>query len=605
MILTALKELAEREGLVKNADYQPCPVRWLITIGPGGAFLGMRDTLTKPSTSKGKATAATFDVPKRSKRSAQDLPEFLVDKAEYVFGWVEEADQVERGRRRHQLYVEELNRACEHTQDEAVKALLAFFRAFDNGQVTVGPPDSMNPGDLFGFEYSADTDGPRLISSRPALVTYWGCRRRERDNTPGKKSKSHVDAVETGGCEQLQQCLVTGELCKPVRLHPKVKGIPPISETKGGVPLTSINLPAMTAFESYDLGAFACATVSPSASDAYEKALNRLLSVGYPSPVDGIPLPIRHFRLSESSVVTFWSKGSDDVVDLFADSVGEGQPEAVEALYKATWKGRPVNLDDSAAFYALTLSGGIGRATIRNWLETTLGAELRNVKQHFEDLKIHRLAADADKPHPLIGLLRQLAVLGKLDNIPPNLASAVFAAILAGRPFPRLLLDASVRRVRAERTLYADRVALIKAYLLRARRSNFLSSIFPEVKPMLDEDCKTPAYRLGRLFAVLEKVRKDANTTIRDRYYGAASATPVMVFPQLLRKAPHHLAKLDSATYYEKLLQSICDALQPPNPFPTTLTLEEQGLFAIGYYHQVQALYTKRSNGTKPSETKR
>jgi CRISPR-associated protein Csd1 len=86
----------------------------------------------------------------------------------------------------------------------------------------------------------------------------------------------------------------------------------------------------------------------------------------------------------------------------------------------------------------------------------------------------------------------------------------------------------------------------------------------------------------------------NASATIRDRYYGAASATPVVVFPQLMRKAPHHLAKLDGATYYEKLIQQICCALQPPTPFPPTLTLEEQGLFAVGYYHQRQALFTKR-----------
>jgi CRISPR-associated protein Csd1 len=118
---------------------------------------------------------------------------------------------------------------------------------------------------------------------------------------------------------------------------------------------------------------------------------------------------------------------------------------------------------------------------------------------------------------------------------------------------------------------------------------------------MLDEDCNSPAYRLGRLFAVLEKVQQDAigpSATIRDRYYGAASATPVVVFPQLLRKAPHHIAKLSAPiqTYFEKLIQSVCAGLQPPTPFPHALRLEDQGLFAIGYYHQRQALFTKRED---------
>jgi CRISPR-associated protein Csd1 len=181
-------------------------------------------------------------------------------------------------------------------------------------------------------------------------------------------------------------------------------------------------------------------------------------------------MPKRNFRLSDGAVVVFWSKGADEVVDLFADTVGQGEPAAVEALYRATWKGKPVSLDDPAAFYALTLSGGQGRGTIRGWLETTLGAVLRNVKQYFDDLDIIRPTHDAERSRPLLGLLRQLAVQGKMENIAPGLAADVFAAVLSGQSFPRLLLDTTIRRTRAERSLYADRAALIKAYLLRARR---------------------------------------------------------------------------------------------------------------------------------------
>jgi CRISPR-associated protein Csd1 len=199
--------------------------------------------------------------------------------------------------------------------------------------------------------------------------------------------------------------------------------------------------------------------------------------------------------------------------------------------------------------------------------------------------------------------LRQLAAQGDLENIAPNLAADLFAAILTGRPFPRAVLDCAVRRVRAERTIYGDRAAVLKAFLCRARRAGQFDHSLPEVRPMLDEACLDPAYRLGRLFAVLEKIQEDAigaSATIRDHYYGAASATPIVVFPQLMRKLPHHLAKLDASTYFEKIIQQICDGLQPPAPFPPVLKLEEQGLFAVGYYHQRQALFTKRE---KPSET--
>jgi CRISPR-associated protein Csd1 len=588
MILTALKELAEQEELLQNPDYQPAGVRWLITLNADGAPLGgMRDTLTKPSTGKGKAVPGTFDVPKRSKRTTQDLPEFMVDKAEYVLGWAESPAQEKRGRRRHQLYVEEVERAFAGTNDEALGALVKFLQGFNSGQVTLARPEELAAGDLIGFQYFPDPDVSRLLSDRPAVAAYWSARRRELEG----------GAAAARAVGEVAKCLVTGKACIPVRLHPKIKGIPPVSDTKGGVQLTSINAPA---FASYGLEDVGCATVSPEAADAYEKALNRLLAVAYPDPkVMGGILPLRHFRLSDNTVVAYWSKGGSEEQNLFAAALSGGEPEAVEALFKAPWKGRRVNLRDPAPFYALTLSGGQGRGTVRGWLETTLGVALSNVKTYFEDLEIVRPAADAGKPRPLLGLLRQVAVQGKLDNIAPGHAGDLFAAVLSGHPFPYALLAAAIRRTRAERTLYHDRAALIKAYLLRARRAGRLPPSFPEVRDMLDENCANPAYRLGRLFAVLEKVQEDATgakSTIRDRYYGAASATPVVVFPQLLRKAPHHLPKLGkAATRFEKLLQSICDGLQPPTPFPTTLTLEEQGLFAVGYYHQRQSLFTKRA----------
>lgn len=597
MILTALKELAEREGLIANPHLEEKRIDYFLTIGPAGKYLGLRRVGHGEDKKRSKVM---FQVPRPlpgSRRSGTTIdPLFLVDNASFVLGinapgdfekrrqenkLFTDADLADRSSRFREVVVD----SAAATNDQGLIAVAAFLTELVTTRQNLVIPDDLRSNDWIAFVYDQDIDTP--VHLRPAVVKYWGQKR---------AGVEPVRQVETEF-----QCLITGEHCTPVEKHPLVKKVP--GGTPSGVALVSFN---DSAFESYGLERSENAPVSRIAADSYTEALKRLLDENYPDPKTRTPMPSRNVRLSENTIVLFWSKGSDDVVDLFADSVGQGQPEAVEALYKATWKGRPVNLEDPAGFYALILSGGQGRATIRGWLETTLGAVLRNVKQYFDDLQICRPLADTGRPHPLLGLLRQLAVQGKIDNIPPSLAGEVFAAILDGRPFPRLLLDAAVRRTRAERTLYPDRAALIKAYLLRVRRNKILPSSFPEVKPMLDEDCKTPAYRLGRLFAVLEKVQKDAtnaNTTIRDRYYGAASATPVVVFPQLLRKAPHHLAKLDSATYYEKLLQSICAALQPPQPFPTTLTLEEQGLFAIGYYHQVQALYTKRDNGTHPSET--
>ena len=601
MILTALVELAEREGLVKNADYQPMPVRWLVTLGPDGQMLGgFRDTQSPPVAKGDRPTVLRFDIPKRSSRTVNSLAEFVVDKPEYVFGWVspddlEGADATKeqklrvRAARRHELYTTEVCLAAVLTRDDGLAALVGFL-----AQPVPELPTELGTGDLVGFVF----DG-RLVSARPSVAAYWATRRRQPECGTGKPRATGTPPITAGAG---LPCLVTGVVAPPVELHPKPKGIPPAAKTKGGVPLTSVNADA---FDSYGLAGVGGAAVSQPAADAYEKALNRLLADGYPDPVDGTPMARRNARLADDTVVVFWSKGDPAAVDLFADAVGQADPAAVEALFSATYKGSPIDLADDRAFYALTLTGGQGRGTVRGWHETTLGDVLRNVRQYFLDIDI--AGRDPGRPRPLLGLVACLGVRNKLDNAPSGLAAALFAAVLAGRPFPAEVLAAAVRRTRVEkdetfqRFNEWQRFGLIRGCLVRARRAGGVDSKLPEVAVVVDEACKDRAYLLGRLFAVLEKVQMDAispNATIRDRYYGAASATPVVVFPQLLRKLPFHLKNASRPVFYEKLVQEIVGGLAAA-AFPATLTLEAQGLFAVGYYHESQAVFDKAVNAAR------
>jgi CRISPR-associated protein Csd1 len=112
----------------------------------------------------------------------------------------------------------------------------------------------------------------------------------------------------------------------------------------------------------------------------------------------------------------------------------------------------------------------------------------------------------------------------------------------------------------------------------------------------LNENTKIEAYHLGRLFAVLEKVQKAANpdvkSTIRDKYFSSASTTPASTFPTLFALAQHHISKSDYGTYYDKMIGEIMDKLDVENdPFPKNLTLDEQGIFYLGFYHQRNSLY--------------
>jgi CRISPR-associated protein Csd1 len=183
-----------------------------------------------------------------------------------------------------------------------------------------------------------------------------------------------------------------------------------------------------------------------------------------------------------------------------------------------------------------------------------------------------------------------------MDNVPPNLAGAVIVGILDGTPYPITLLHQCVRRIRAEQQVNRARAAILKAYINRFNR--FHNPKEKEVIMALDRSNINVGYRFGRLFAVLEKIQEESspgiNATIRDRFYGAASTTPITVFPQLLKLKNHHLAKLNPGrkVNFEKEIAEIFDELK--DDLPAHLTLDLQARFAVGYYHQRQDFFKKK-----------
>jgi CRISPR-associated protein Csd1 len=215
----------------------------------------------------------------------------------------------------------------------------------------------------------------------------------------------------------------------------------------------------------------------------------------------------------------------------------------------------------------------------------------RSVGAYFESIDI-----GSEQPLALRRLMEGLVLQGKLKNLPPGLATDFFLAILFGSDFPRTLLAKAVGRCRAEQKVTRERAALLRAYLIR--------NLKWEVNVGLDKENVSVGYRLGRLMAVLERVQGAAqnnpNKTIVDRYYGAASTRPGTVFPRLIALAQHHLAKLEggSETFYQRRLGEVVDGIAH---FPPTLSMEEQGLFALGYYHQRQDFF-KKTESKQPNE---
>jgi len=384
-------------------------------------------------------------------------------------------------------------------------------------------------------------------------------------------------------------CLVTGEVNVPLAPNESV-----IKGVWGGQP-AGCNIVAFNAraFESYgkrDRNG-ENAPVSLRASFAYTTALNHLLTSS------------QRMQVGDTSTV-FWAEEKHELEMLFGevmrDDPGQGTG-ALQALYSAVQSGKFAVGDASTRFHVLGLAPNAARIAIRFW-ETTTAMELATrIQRHFDDIRMAH--ADYEPEHlSLFRLLTGVALLNKVDNIPPNLGGEVLRAILEDLPYPAPLLNLAVQRCRAEQKPTYARAAVIKASLNRLIRQRHTTE--REYEAMLDPSNQNPAYRLGRLFAVLEKIQEEAspglNATIRDRYYGAASSTPVSVFTTLLRLKNHHLGKLSPGrgVQMEKLIGEIMQGLAD---FPRQLALPDQGRFALGYYHQRHTFFIK-SDTTKTPE---
>ncbi|WP_437560573.1 type I-C CRISPR-associated protein Cas8c/Csd1 [Acidithiobacillus sulfuriphilus] len=400
------------------------------------------------------------------------------------------------------------------------------------------------------------------------------------------------------GSELRGNCLITGEVDVPLAPNESV-----IKGVWGGQPagcnIVSFNA---RAFESYGKRERngENAPVSLRSSFAYTTALNHLLSSE------------QRIQVGDTSTV-FWAEEQHELEDLFGEIMRDDAARntgAIKALYSAVESGRFSIGGPGTRFHVLGLAPNAARISIRFW-ETATAAELaQRIKQHFDDLFLTR--RDFEPEYLSLSALLKASSRRKSDgtyDIPPNLGGEVMRAILEGLPYPATLLNLVVARCRAEQARkdhngskpvpnvsYA-RAAAIKASLNRLIRSRNTSE--KEFTPMLDPSNANPAYRLGRLFATLEKIQEDAspglNATIRDRYYGAASSTPAAVFPTLLRLSMHHLAKLAAglAITRERLIGDIMDGFDSATFPPRILPLPDQARFALGYYQQRQAFFTK------------
>lgn len=385
----------------------------------------------------------------------------------------------------------------------------------------------------------------------------------------------------------VMQCLVTGERAPVARLHAAVKGVPGAQPT--GASIVSFNAPA---YESYghDDEQGLNAPVSEYAAFAYTTALNRLLG------------DRDHRLLLGDAVVVFWAEDADPVyTDIFAlsmDPQEEGQKTLRDILTKLSDR-RPVaeGVDVKVPFYVLGLSHNAARLSIRFFLRDSFGGFLENIRRHYERLEIVKAGFEPEYLSPY-WMLRETVHSASSDKAPsPVMAGAVLRAVLTGAPYPAALYVNTMLRVRAERSVIRGKAAILKACLLTRPHNDSYKEVLTVA---LNEQSDYTPYVLGRVFSLLENIQESTGgaTTVKDRYFNSACATPGTVFPLLLRLKNSHMRvlKREKAGLAVTLERELGGLLNQIDEFPKRLSLEEQGTFLLGYYHQTQKRYEKKED---------
>jgi CRISPR-associated protein Csd1 len=583
MILQALKEYYERKIIDPESDIAPegfekKELQFLIVINEKGEFINIEDTREKIGT---RLIAKSFLLPRSIGRSGSRSYEttfLLWDHIGYLLG--QPADD-EKSSKQHQIWLNSLNKLSQELlEDIGVNAIIKFY---ENGEVTraIATPEIQEclkaPQCNMSF---------RLVSDIPVP-----CRKKVqefvRNNLKSVEAEEEIEeseqSVKTG------TCIVTGESGVIARTH----GRTPINkDTK-----CFVGFQKNCGYDSYGKEQGYNAPVIKSTEFAYVTALNTLLKSNS-----------QRLLIGDTSTV-FWSEKQtsfESDFSFFFKEPEKDDPDAgiqkVKALFESIKSGAYLDDDGDARFYILGLAPNAARIAVRLWQVGTVSEFAIRIKQHFEDFSIIKPPKEPEF-YSLWRILVNIATQDKSENIPPNIAGDFMRSVLAGTPYPATLLQAVLRRIRSdtENRVKPIRAALIKAYLNRYYRF-YPDQNQKEVTMELDTAQPSIGYQLGRLFATLEKIQEEANpginATIRERFYGAACATPVSVFTNLLRLKNHHLAKLENkgrVVNFERLLGEIMGNL---NDFPAHLDLHEQGRFAIGYYHQRQAFFTKNEDKT-------
>ena len=574
MILQALTRYYEdlrSRGEIAAPGWAPAKISFALCLNGDGELTQVVPTMEEAV--KGRKTVLqpqVFSLPAAVKRTAGVAANFLWDNSAYLLG----IDQKGKPARSHECFAAaaKLHHAVlDGVDSPAARAILTFFDTWEPEHAAEHPAlagqlDEVTAGGNLLFR----VDGC-YPQKEAAICEAW---RSYRDG-------GDEDAVR-------MQCLVTGREDEITAVHPSIKGVRDAQSS--GAALVSFNAPA---FCSYGREQNFNAPVGKYAAFAYTAALNHLLA------------DKNNVQLIGDTTLVCWAEGADAAYpDFFSAVMSGGSYEGLSdndlrAALKRIAGGQPcddLGVDPARPFYILGLAPNAARLSVRFFLRDSFGKLMENVNAHYERLEIVRPAYEKFNYLPLWAMLRETVNLNSRDKSPsPAMAGAAARAVFSGTRYPASLLEATMLRIRAERSITWGRAAIIKAYYLKNPHEDCPEEV---LTVSLNEASTNPAYTLGRLFSVYEAVQQAANpginATIKDKYFNSAAAMPASIFPVLNNLYQKHLRKLDAGqrVYYDKQVMALKGMLG--ESYPARMTLAQQGAFDLGYYHQTQKRYMKK-----------
>lgn len=539
MFLQQLVEYSRRLDLPPTL-YVEKPVRYVIDLAPDGTPAAITDTADPSSRATRRGVKRL--VPSVT-RASSIKPLLLADNAEYTLSLARDEARSGRVDDAHAAYVALLEACRAATDSPEVKAVAQFMRRIPELPL----PSDFDRAELITFR----VDG-KFVVDQPGVQAFWAS-----ENAPG-------DAFQ-------MQCLICGQQ-RPVleRLQANIKGgLIPGGQTSG----TAIISANATAFESYGLTASLTAPTCSDCGERFTKALNHLLSEER-----------SHIRFPDS-VYVFWTREPEPDWDPFA-LLDRAEAEDVRVFMESVRSGRPGVLANPNRLYAAALSAAGGRAVVREWIDMTLPDARDALARWFTAHAVIDVNTGMRRHFSIQALAG--ATAREFKDISPATTRALLHSAFTGTPVPAGLLTAVVLRARAERRVTAAHASMIRL-VLGARAG---SAVEEDAMVALQSDHPSAGYQCGRLLAVLESIQQAALPNVKagiiDRYFGSASASPARILPRLAQGAQPHLGVLqrERPATHAALQRRLEEVLGHLPAFPRILTLDDQGLFLLGYYHQ-------------------